>query len=121
MLKDAQKGYTLPIKGIDTYFIFLISSLNTYTINIRAWSNLPEFENSTSFSNFLKPEPENNTVFKDCQNQNSKKPKNWNSIIPIICMYVISKVKYETNVYIYPPNLRKPELKCYYQYSMPKP
>ena len=46
----------------------------------RAWSSLPEFENSASLSYNSKPEAEKNPIFKNCQNLNLKKFENWDLI-----------------------------------------
>ena len=51
----------------------LYTALAQKFVKIRAWSSLPELENSTSFSYFSKPEFEKNPIAKDCQNSNSKK------------------------------------------------
>ena len=53
----------------------LYTALAQKFVKIRAWSSLPELENSTSFSYFSKPEPEKNPIAKDCQNSNSKKTR----------------------------------------------
>ena len=44
-----------------------------FAMKIRAWSSLPELENSTSVSYFSKPEPKKNPISKDRQIPNSKK------------------------------------------------
>ena len=62
--------------------VFTVQDLSTWnalqnisSIKIRTRLSLPKPENPKSFSNFLRPEPEWNSVFMDWQNLNKKKSR----------------------------------------------